>query len=188
MKLFLLSDIHGSYSDCTSALDKFEKSSADYLVILGDILYHGPRNPLPKDYAPDLVFENLNKYTDKIIAVRGNCDAEVDQMVLHFNISNDYDFLALKDRLVYLSHGHIYSPENLPPGFNSDDVFAFGHIHLPIAEKVNDYYLANPGSCSMPKDGYPKSYGIIDDHGIYIFDFTDKLIKSIEFQDRRFSH
>lgn len=181
MKLFILSDIHGSEEQCQKVLKIFSKSKADYLVILGDILYHGPRNPLPASYNPQAVYELLNPYSDQIIAVRGNCDSEVDQMVLEFSISDDYTFLALKGRLVYLSHGHIYNPETLPPGFDSGDVFLFGHIHLPLAERVNDYYLGNPGSITFPKENFPSSYGILSDESFVIYDLDEKPIKELVF-------
>jgi len=163
------------------AIKQFEKSKADYLVLMGDLLYHGPRNPLPEGYQPQEVYELLNKYADSIIAVRGNCDAEVDQMVLEFNISDDYNFLTIGNHLVYLSHGHIYDPDNLPPGLVSSDVFVFGHIHLPIIEKKNDLYILNPGSCTLPKENYPPSYAIIDEVGITIYDLDSQVIKSMDF-------
>ncbi len=181
MKLFLISDIHGAYQQANIVLNKFAGSKADYLVILGDILYHGPRNPLPPDYNPQALFPMLNTYSDKIIAVRGNCDSEVDQMVLDFNLSEDYNILALKDRLLYISHGHIYDPEKLPPGFGAGDIFAFGHIHIPLAEKQNDHYLINPGSIGLPKEDYPGTYALIDDSAVYIYDFHDHLVKSLTF-------
>ena len=180
MKLFILSDIHGCYDSCQKALDHFVKSQADYLVLLGDLLYHGPRNPLPESYAPDNVYPLLNTYADQIIAVRGNCDSEVDQMVLDFNISDDFTFLSLKERLVYLSHGHIYDPDKLPPGFAAGDVFLFGHIHTPIAEKVDDHYIGNPGSCTFPKEPYPQSFGIIDDEGFTIYSLDEEIIKQLK--------
>ena len=181
MKLFLLADIHGASQNCLRALQKFTASEADYLVLLGDLLYHGPRNPLPDSYDPQIVYNALNNYSDRIIAIRGNCDAEVDQMVLNFNISEDFTFLTLKKRLVYLTHGHIYHPDNLPPGFSSGDVLAFGHIHLPQADRQADYFIANPGSCGLPKAGNPPSYGIIEESGIYIYDFNDNPLASQKF-------
>ena len=180
MKLFILSDIHGDYDSCLKALESFAEFQADYLILLGDILYHGPRNPLPASYAPDKVYPLLNKYADKIIAVRGNCDSEVDQMVLDFNISDDYTFLSLRDRLVYLSHGHIYDPDNLPTGIQTDDVFLFGHIHTPIAEKRDKYYIGNPGSCTFPKEDYPPSFGLLDDESFTIYSLSGGIVKQVK--------
>jgi len=181
MKLFILSDIHGSYDSCRKALDLFKDFKADRLVLLGDVLYHGPRNPLPESYAPDKVYGLLNKYARKITAVRGNCDAEVDQMFLDFNISDDYAFIAMKDRKVYMSHGHIYDNKKLPPDFSDGDLFLFGHIHKPIADKVKKHYVGNPGSCTFPKKPYPQSYGIVDDEGFTVYDFEGNAIKSLVF-------
>ena len=176
MKILVVSDIHGDYLCCQKALAAFDFLSADYLVLLGDLLYHGPRNPLPEGYDPAKVYQLLNKYKDKIIAVRGNCDSEVDQMVLDFNISDDFTFLSLKNRLVYLTHGHVYGPDKLPPGLTKNDVLLFGHIHEPIAERAADYFLGNPGSCSLPKPGYPMSYGLLTDTDFSVYDLDGKLI------------
>lgn len=177
--MFILSDIHGSSYYAHHAIKLFKQSKAEYLILLGDILYHGPRNPLPKDYNPELVFQLLNLHKDQIIAIRGNCDSEVDQMVLEFPIMEDYTFLPLKDRLLYLSHGHIYNPDNLPPGISQNDLFLFGHIHLPIAEKQQDIYIGNPGSCSLPKANNPPSYGILTDDKFTIYDFQQNVIQLI---------
>ena len=183
MKLFILSDIHGSLPSAQMAIDQFRKSKADFLVILGDVLYHGPRNPLPQGYDPAEVAKLLNTCADEVIAVRGNCDSEVDQMVLDFNISDDYTMLSLKDRLVYLSHGHIYNPDNLPPAIRPQDVFLFGHIHLPIIEKTAGYYIGNPGSCTFPKEENPPSYALLDNDSFVIYDLLGHKIASLEFDD-----
>ena len=120
MKLFIISDIHGSLYYLKKVIEIFGKENYDKLVILGDELYHGPRNPLPKDYSPKEVIEILNKYKDKIIAVRGNCDNEVDQMVLSYPIMSDYSMIYLGNKRVFLTHGHIYNIDNPLPMSEGD--------------------------------------------------------------------
>ena len=164
MKLFIASDIHGSAVWCRKMLDALEKEGADKLVLLGDILYHGPRNPLPDGYAPKEVFEMLNPLADKIIAVRGNCDSEVDQMVLDFNVSSDYATVWDGGRKIVLSHGH-----RLVPPLGKSDVYITGHTHVPlnVVEKEGYTHL-NPGSVSLPKEGSAHGY-ILYDNGEFIF-------------------
>ena len=164
MKLFIASDIHGSAVWCRKMLDALEKEGADKLVLLGDILYHGPRNPLPDGYAPKEVFEMLNPLADKIIAVRGNCDSEVDQMVLDFNVSSDYATIWDGGRKIVLSHGH-----RLVPPLGKSDVYITGHTHVPlnVVEKEGYTHL-NPGSVSLPKEGSAHGY-ILYDNGEFIF-------------------
>jgi len=176
MKLFFISDIHGSLSNLNKAIELFNKEKADKIVILGDVLYHGPRNPLPDEYNPAEVAEVLNRHKDKIIAVRGNCDSEVDQMIIEYPMMETYTMIQLEDRKFFLSHGHVYSPEELPP-LNTGDIFAFGHIHLPIAEKQNDIYIFNPGSISLPKENNPKSYGIFADNTLSVKTFDGKVLR-----------
>lgn len=134
MKLFIISDIHGSLYYLKKVMEIFGKENYDKLVILGDELYHGPRNPLPKDYSPKEVIEILNKYKDKIIAVRGNCDSEVDQMVLSYPIMSDYSMIYLGNKRVFLTHGHIYNIDNLLP-MSEGDILLYGHFHIPMIEK-----------------------------------------------------
>lgn len=153
MKFVIASDIHGSATWCRKLLDAFNKESADKLLLLGDILYHGPRNPLPDGYAPMEVAEMLNGIKDKIICVRGNCDSEVDQMVLDFNVSSDYAEVFDKKRLV-LSHGH----RAVPP-LTCNDVYLTGHTHVPLNAVEGDGYLhLNPGSVSLPKENSAHGY------------------------------
>ena len=134
MKYVFASDIHGSAYYTKALLEKFNESKAEKLILLGDLLYHGPRNDLPKDYAPKEVIAMLNPLKDKIYAVRGNCEAEVDQMVLDFPVMATYALLVLNGVTFYATHGHIYNPENLPP-INPGEALIYGHVHLPIAEK-----------------------------------------------------
>ena len=147
MKLFIISDIHGSLYYLKKVMEIFEKENYDKLVILGDELYHGPRNPLPKDYSPKEVIEILNKYKDKIIAVRGNCDSEVDQMVLSYPIMSDYSMIYLGNKRVFLTHGHIYNIDN-PLPMSEGDILLYGHFHIPMIEKKDERYFFNPGSIS----------------------------------------
>lgn len=164
MKLLIASDIHGSAVWCKKMLDAFEKEGADKLVLLGDILYHGPRNPLPDGYAPKEVFEMLNPLADRIIAVRGNCDSEVDQMVLGFNVSSDYAELFDGDKKITLSHGH----RPVPP-LSRGDVYITGHTHVPLNVVEEEGYLhLNPGSVALPKEDSAHGY-ILYDNGEFIF-------------------
>lgn len=161
MKLFFISDIHGSVYYLNKALERFEKEQADYLVILGDLLYHGARNPLPKEYEPKKVIELLNSLSDRIISVRGNCDSEVDQMVLDFPIMADYSTIFYEGKRLFLTHGHIYNEGNMPK-LKDGDVFIYGHIHIPKAEKLDNIFFINPGSITLPKENNPHTYGILE--------------------------
>ncbi len=157
MKLLIASDIHGSAYYCQCLIGKFEEEKADRMLLLGDILYHGPRNDLPKDYAPKKVIELLNALKDKIFCVRGNCDTEVDQMVLGFPLLADYSIIPVGERLIYATHGHKYNPENLPP-ISEGDILLNGHTHIPACEQKNRYIYMNTGSVSIPKENSPHSY------------------------------
>jgi putative phosphoesterase len=163
MKLFFIADIHGSYHHLQRGLDCFEQEQADQIIILGDALYHGPRNPLPQGYDPPHVAPLLNQYKDRIIAVRGNCDCEVDQMLIEYPMLGDYAVVFIDSRKLFLTHGHIFSPSN-PPALPPGSIFASGHTHLPVAEKRGDLYFFNPGSLTLPKGGFPNSYGIYADN------------------------
>ena len=143
MKLMFASDIHGSVYFCEKMLEAYQKEEADRLILLGDLLYHGPRNDLPKDYAPKQVIFLLNEIKDDICAVRGNCDAEVDQMVLEFPIMADYCIILEGNRTIYASHGHIFNKDNLPP-LKEGDIFIHGHTHVWKAKKREHYVLLNP--------------------------------------------
>lgn len=180
MKLFVISDIHGSLYYLKKVMERFEEEEYDKLLILGDELYHGPRNPLPKDYSPKAVIEILNRYQDKIIAVRGNCDSEVDQMVLNYPLTSDYTMLYLGKRRVYLTHGHIYNIDK-PLPMQEGDVLLYGHFHIPMIEKREGIYFLNPGSVSLPKNGSKNSFGILDENGFQINDLEENIIMEIKF-------
>lgn len=158
MKFMIASDIHGSAFYCRKMLEAFRREQADKLLLLGDILYHGPRNDLPKEYAPKTVLSLLNEIKDQILCVRGNCDTEVDQMVLEFPILADYCILCVKNRMIYATHGHRFNRESLQPG----DILLHGHTHVPAWEPFgqNQLYL-NPGSVSIPKEDSPHGYMIL---------------------------
>lgn len=163
-KILVISDIHGALGGAQLMEEALRLHQSEKILCLGDILYHGPRNDVPEDYAPKKVIEIMNRYKDIIIAVRGNCEAEVDQMVLEFPCMSDANQLYLFGKKVCMSHGHIYSPANMPVC----DVFLSGHTHIPTAEKKNGILLCNPGSASLPKNGHPCSYGILDENGFRV--------------------
>jgi len=178
LKLFFISDIHGSLYYLNKAIEAFHMEKAEQIVILGDALYHGPRNPLPKDYNPKEVASILNSLKEKIIAVRGNCDSEVDQMVIEYPMMADYSFILCNNRRIFLTHGHIFNVDN-PPKLTGNDVLVHGHTHIPVAEKTKDFYLINPGSISLPKENNPHTYGVLENDKFEIKDFQGNIIKSI---------
>ena len=152
MKLLIASDIHGSAYWCRKLLEVYQQEQPDKLVLLGDILYHGPRNDLPREYAPKAVIDLLSPLAEKILCVRGNCEAEVDQMVLPFPCMAPYSQLLVEDKTFYLTHGHHENPRNLPR-LNPGDVFLSGHTHVKEDIQVEGVRCLNPGSVSIPKDG-----------------------------------
>ena len=176
MKWFIASDIHGSAYWCRKMLEAFENENADRLLILGDILYHGPRNDLPTTYAPKEVIALLNQYKDVILAVRGNCDAEVDQMVLSFPILADYCILSLDGITVYATHGHKFNTDSLPP-LSRGDVLLHGHTHLLCCEKFGeDNVYLNPGSVALPKGGNPRSYMLYENGTFTCVDLSGNVL------------
>lgn len=179
MKIFFVSDIHGSYHYAKKAIELFEKEQADLLVVLGDVLYHGPRNPLPEGYAPADVADLFNQYRDKIIAVRGNCDSEVDQMVLNFPMMGDYHILAMDGYKIFITHGHLYNKAQMPL-LNPGDAFIHGHFHLPMAEDLDGISYLNPGSISLPKEDNPNSYAVLDNDLFQVKSIEGKVLKSIQ--------
>ena len=178
MKYMIASDIHGSAYYCRELLNAYQSSGASRLVLLGDLLYHGPRNDLPRDYAPKEVIAMLNSLKDQIYSVRGNCDTEVDQMVLEFPILGDYALLALDGLTIYATHGHIYNRDHLPP-VQKGDILLHGHTHILTAERDQEITVLNPGSVSIPKGGNPPTYGMLEDQVFRILDFDGNVIKEI---------
>ena len=172
MKLMIASDIHGSAPCCRKMLEAYVREKADRLLLLGDILYHGPRNDLPEGYAPKEVIAMLNPVKKNLLCVRGNCDTEVDQMVLDFPVLADYCLLDLTDgsgnagAVMFATHGHRYNPHHLPP-LSDGDILLNGHTHIPACEEIldmdgNRYQYLNPGSVSIPKEGSRRSYMIYE--------------------------
>ncbi|MDO5136235.1 MAG: phosphodiesterase [Eubacteriales bacterium] len=186
MKYMFASDLHGSAYFCRKMVEAYKKEGAERLVLLGDLLYHGPRNDLPREYAPKEVISMLNGLKDQIYAVRGNCEAEVDQMVLGFPVMADYALLVLGGAVFYATHGHVFHKDNLPP-MAEGDVLIHGHTHLWKAEKLGNCYCLNPGSVSIPKGGNPPTYGLYTwgegpgEKGVFaIKDFEGNILKSLE--------
>ena len=167
MKWMIASDLHGSYYYAQQMRTAFVREQADRLLLLGDLLYHGPRNDLPRDYAPKQVIPLLNEMRTHILCVRGNCDAEVDQMVLQFPVQADYAVLPVGKRLLYATHGHIYNTKN-PPPLAPGDILLHGHTHVPAWESFgeNNLYL-NPGSLSIPKENSAHSYMTLEGNTFY---------------------
>lgn len=166
MKFMIASDIHGSAYYCRKMVEAFYREEAERLLLLGDILYHGPRNNLPKDYDTKAVMEMLNELKDSILCVRGNCDGEVDQMVLQFPILADYCIIPSENRLIYATHGHNFNLDKLPP-LRPGDVLLHGHTHVPAWEKFGDNNLyLNPGSTSIPKGGSHYGYMTLMDNEV----------------------
>ena len=162
MKWMIASDIHGSACYCRQLLNALEREQASRLLLLGDLLYHGPRNDLPDEYAPKEVLAMLNAQKGRIFCVRGNCDTEVDQMVLDFPILADYCLLTFGRRLIYATHGHHYNLNALPP-LQPGDILLHGHTHIPAWEPFGeDQLYLNPGSVSIPKGGSCHSYLMLD--------------------------
>lgn len=171
MKFLIASDIHGSAYYCEKLLVAFERERADKMILLGDILYHGPRNDLPKDYAPKKVIAMLNPLKDRLLCVRGNCDTEVDQMVLDFPILADYALLCAGEKTVFITHGHNFNTQNLPP-MSDGDLLLHGHTHVPKCEKYAGITYLNPGSVSIPKEDSPNSYMTLE-NGLFIWKDLD---------------
>lgn len=162
MKWMIASDIHGSAYYCKQMVEAYRREKADRLLLLGDLLYHGPRNDLPRDYAPKQVIAMLNELSDDILCVRGNCDTEVDQMVLDFPILADYAILCEQGRLIFATHGHRYNEADLPK-IKHGDILLNGHTHVPACDQHEHYTYLNPGSVSIPKEGSPNSYLTLED-------------------------
>lgn len=177
MKYLIISDIHGSLPRLQQVLNFYEKTQCNMLCILGDILNYGPRNGLPDGVNPKGIAELLNHFTDPIIAVRGNCDSEVDQMLLDFPIMADYALIADNGKTLFLTHGHIYNENNLPKG--KFDAFFYGHTHLWKLEK-QEMSLCNTGSITFPKGGNPPTFATYENKNISIYQLNGTLLKSIQ--------
>ena len=171
MKLLIASDLHGSYYYCEKLIERFFEEKADRLILCGDILYHGPRNDLPKDYNPKLTAKALNGIKNKIICVRGNCDAEVDQNMLEFPLLAENAIVCTEEKVLFITHGHKFSVDN-PPPVNNGDIVVGGHTHVPLFVEKNGVFYVNPGSVSIPKEN--------SHHGYIIFENAAFIMKDIE--------
>lgn len=181
MKYFVISDIHGCITYLEKAINIYKESDCNKILLLGDLLNHGPRNPMFDEYNPEKVSNLLNKYKKEIIAVRGNCDSEVDEMVLDFKMMNDYAYLVINKQEIYVTHGHLENNLN-NLDLNDNVAYIHGHFHVPRAEKINNNYILNPGSITYPKDGYKHSFGILEEKSFKVYDLDKNIIKEIEFK------
>ena len=176
MKLLIASDIHGDLESLELVLDAYNKEGCDRLILLGDLLYHGPRNNLPKTYDPKAVIALLNENKDKILTVKGNCDGEVDQMVLEFPILADYALLSLDGLVVFATHGHHHNTKT-PPPLRKGDILLHGHTHVLACEPFgNENLYLNPGSAALPKENNPRSYMVYENRVFTVKDFDGKVI------------
>ena len=182
MKFIIASDIHGSASDAERLFGIYKREAPDAVLLLGDLLYHGPRNDLPESYAPKKVIEILSAMKNDIIAVRGNCEAEVDQMVLPFSCLSESALVFADGKKIFLTHGHIFSMDKHPEGI---DVFMQGHTHIPVLERRQDGVIyINPGSAAIPKGGSSRGYAIWQDGMIELRElWTDRVIKHLGIQE-----
>lgn len=176
MKLLIASDIHGDINAASLVIDAFKKEKCDKILLLGDLLYFGPRNTLTENYNPQAVISLLNENRDNILCVRGNCDAEVDQMVLSFPILADYCYLSLDGLSVYATHGHIHNTDN-PPPLRKGEILLHGHTHVQkFIEFGDENYYINPGSTTYPKENNPKTYMIYENRSFTLKDFEGNII------------
>lgn len=173
MKYLVCSDIHGSIDSALKLIDVFNDEACDFILLLGDVLYHGPRNDLPDYYEPKKVIEALNAISDKILCVKGNCEAEVDQMVLKFKI-NDFIDKKINCLDAHLEHGH-----HLDEYKGNAQIILSGHTHIPVLEKKNNVIYLNPGSITIPKNGSKRGYAIWDNKEISLYDIDKKIISKI---------
>lgn len=180
MRIMIASDIHGSACYCQKMLHCYQKENAEKLLLLGDILYHGPRNDLPEGYEPKKVISMLNAVASELLCVRGNCDSEVDQMVLDFPVLADYAILYLGTRMVFATHGHKYHQNQLPP-LKAGDILLHGHTHVPKCEKIGDFLYLNPGSVSIPKENSLRGYMILEEKKVTFKDLDGVEYHSYEF-------
>lgn len=179
MKYMIASDIHGSFYYCSKMLEAYEREGAEKLLLLGDLLYHGPRNDLPRDYNPKKVIEALNEKKQELLCVRGNCEAEVDQMVLSFPVMAEYAWLCLDGLNLFVTHGHLHNLQTMPP-LKAGDILLHGHTHVQAMEKAGEYWYLNPGSVSIPKEGNENSYMIYENRTFIIKTLEGNEIRRLE--------
>lgn len=177
MKYLIASDIHGSIYYAEKIIELFKKEQADKMILLGDLYYHGPRNPLPLEYNPMEVSKLLNSYKDNLIVIKGNCDAEVDEMISDFKF-HEYIKMTLNNKKFIFTHGHKYNISNLPTDF---DVLVYGHFHTGFIKQIDNKIFVNSGSTTLPKNNTPNSYLIIDNNKIILKTIESNIIEDIEF-------
>ncbi len=175
MRYIVFSDIHGSAYYANKMKEIIEKENADKVILLGDLYYHGPRNPLPEEYGPIPVSQILNSFKDKIICIKGNCDAEVDEMISEFSFNNHVE-LEIGSKKYYFTHGHHENKDNIPEGI---DVLVYGHFHTGFIEEVNNVICVNSGSITLPKNNTAHSYLIIDENKIELKDIDGSVLASL---------
>lgn len=178
MKWLIASDIHGSAFYCRKLLEVYTRENADRILLLGDILYHGPRNDLPREYDPKAVSAMLNEYKNEILCVRGNCDAEVDQLMLNFPVLADYAIITEGNRMIFATHGHLFDEKKLPP-LKKGDILLCGHTHVPACNEHEDYVYMNPGSVSIPKQNSWHGYMTLENGKFCWVDFEGDVKKEI---------
>lgn len=183
MKILFLSDIHGSLSTLQTILDFYESQGYELLVLLGDILNYGPRNGLCPGLDPQGVADRLNAHLDHIVAVRGNCDSEVDQMLLHFPIQSTYSLLVDEGKRFFITHGHIYNEKKMPEG-PACDVFVYGHTHLQKLEAAvpeeHKPVILNTGSPTFPKGGNPPTFATYADGELAVRTLDGQVLHSLK--------
>ncbi len=177
MKFLIATDLHGSLFYTNKVIEAYKLHQADQLLLLGDLLNHGPRNPLPLEYNPSACATLLNEYKNDIIAVRGNCDSEVDQLLFAFDMLDSNTSVYLNKRRIFLTHGHNYNHENIP-NLKPNDLLIFGHTHLRLFDKVNDIYVFNPGSITLPKTlDKLHTYAILEANQISVYNDNHEVIE-----------
>lgn len=179
MRYMIISDIHGATYNLTTVLNRFKAENFDYLIILGDILYHGPRNPIPEHHNPQGVVELLNPIAHQIIACRGNCEAEVDQMLLAFPCLSDYSQIIDEGVRLFATHGHLYQADHFPkvPG---KQIFLYGHTHLWELKWQDDVLVCNPGSITLPKQDRPATYATYENKVLSVYDLNHNCLSSCQ--------
>lgn len=175
MKYLVASDIHGSIKYAKRLLEIYQEEQANTLILLGDLYYHGPRNPLPLEYNPMEVSKILNQYKDKLIVIRGNCDAVVDEMISEFKFIDHYQ-ITLNNKNIMFTHGHLYNKEYIPENI---DILIYGHFHTGFIEYVNNTLCINAGSITLPKNNTAHSLLIMEDQFIKLIDLDGNLIKQV---------
>lgn len=174
MKVLVISDIHGSSYYARKIEEIVKKENPEKIVLLGDLYYHGPRNELSQEYAPMEVAKILNSLKDKLMVVRGNCDAEVDEMISEFKFE-EHILTNINGKNIYFTHGHKYNIENIP--YEDFDILIYGHIHQGFIQEKEGYLFANPGSISLPKGGTEHSYLILEENQITLKDVDGRILQ-----------